>query len=198
MLGLVAVGLFALVGGTIYIVVMVYLTAQHHGVQVSGLKMNDGDVAKDEFLQLLGTAREWMFIVDDGDHVDDSIYEDRKILDRILKKLDEFTDFRIYCLFNEDHKDLEFRRRFDSPQFSDRVFIRTVDQEPRIRTHCKMIDKGLQAHLSWHLSGAKQRLYKTVDCSGTLAPLRARVIRNSLGEQLDTLERFFPNRAFAS
>ena len=190
------VGSAVLAGGTVYIVVMLYLTTQYQSVRVSQLMLNHSGVAKDEFLRLLNDAREWVFFVDDGDQVNDSIYDDGQVLESIAKKLEENRSFKIYCVFNVDVPSLRFRKQFESAAYRKRVFVHALrsDQES-IGTHCKMIDGGLQAYLSWHATGEKERIYRTVDCSRTLRPWRSRVIRDSLGPQLAIFNRYFQQRA---
>lgn len=193
------IGSAVLAGGTVYIVVMLYLATQYQSVRVSPLMLNHSGVAKDEFLRLLDDAREWVFVIDDGDQVDDSIYENRQVLESIANKLDKDRAFKIYCVFNVDVPDLRFRREFETSAFRDRVFVHALgSDEENIGTHCKMIDGGLQAHLSWHATGEKDRIYRTVDCSRTLKPWRSRVIRDSLGPQLDIFNRYFQQQVVSA
>ena len=189
------IGSVVLAGGTVYIVVMLYLTTQYQSVRVSPLMLNHSGVAKNEFLRLLDEAKQWVFVIDDGDQVGDSIYEDQQVLDSIANKLREDRAFKLYCVFNLDVPELRFRKKFEA-DFQDQVFIHALrSDEENIGTHCKMIDGGLRAHLSWHATGEKERIYRTVDCSRTLRPWRSRVIRDSLGPQLDIFNRYFQQRA---
>ena len=189
------VGSAVLAGGTVYIVVMLYLTTQYQSVQVSPPLLDLSGLAKDEFLRLLDDAQQSVFVIDDGDQVGDSIYEDPQVLDSIANKLRGDRSFKIYCVFNIDVPELRFRREF-AASFQDQVFVHALrSDEKNIDTHCKMIDGGLCARLSWHATGAKERIYRTVDCSRTLRPWRSRVIRNSLGPQLDIFDRYFRQQA---
>ena len=117
----------------------------------------------------------------------------------IANKLNEDGTFKIYCVFNVDVPELRFREQLEDAAFRDQVFVYALRSDGKnIGTHCKMIDGGLQAHLSWHATGEKERIYKPVDCSRTSRLWRSRVIRDSLGPQLDIFNRYFQQRAVAA
>ena len=152
------VGWAMLAGGTVYIVVMLYLTTQYQSVRVSSLVLDQSGVAKDEFLRLLDDAQQWAFAIDDGDRVGDSMYEDQQVLDSIANKLRGDRAFKLYCVFNIDVPELRCRREFEAA-LQDQVFVHALrSDEQDIDTHCEMIDGGLRARLSWHATGERENL----------------------------------------
>ena len=180
--------------GTVYMAVILFLTAQYQSIHASDLRMNDGEVARDEFTRLLSEAKESLIIYDDGDRVADSIYDSPEVIAKFQEKLITNPEFRIYCLFNCDEPELMFRKEFGNggPQ----VKIRVRDSVPRynetsVQTHYKIIDGGVQAYLSWHYPGSSERIFKTVDCSGVVRFLRPRVIKNVLGQYMAHFKREF-------
>lgn len=169
--------------GTVYLGWLLFLIGEHGRVSRTELRINDGTVTKEEFIRLLDQARDVMIVHDDGDKVADSIYDNREIIEKVRKKLDESTNFKIRCLFNYDNPDLLFRKAaLDLPRIE--IKVRKSDSghvENGLRSHYKVIDDGSQAYLSWHHTGSPERFYRTVDCSKVLRPVRKRVVQRALG-----------------
>ena len=180
-----AFGILVAIIATVYMGYLLFQVAQYQSVQVSSLQCNDGDVVKDEFLRLLGAAVDSMTIHDDGDSVSDSIYDSPDVVEAVSKKLAAFPNFRIVCVFDCDNPDLLFRKEFENRH--ERVRIKALGQygESGIRSHCKYIDGGIQAYLSWHYTGSTDRIYKTVDCSAVAKISRRNVIQRVLGDYKD-------------
>lgn len=177
-----AFGILVAIAATVYMGYLLFQIAQYQSVQVSSLQCDDGDVVKDEFLQLLEAAQDSMTVHDDGDAVSDSIYNRPEVVEAVSDKLAAFPNFRIVCVFDCDNPDLLFRKRFEGRH--DRVRIKVLGQysESSIRSHCKYIDDGIQAYLSWHYTGSTDRVYKTVDCSAVAKISRPTVIQRVLGD----------------
>ena len=192
--------LIVIVAGTVCIAGVLLLAVQSGNIESSGLGVNDGAVTSREFIRLVDAAERNMIIHDDGNKVEDSIYDDPKVIEALRRNLDRSPRLCVYCLFNDDEPDLllrgmarehprlEVRVRKDQPQY----------REEEIRSHYKLIDNGLQAYLSWHAHGERERMYRTVDCSMVAKPFRSLVARNALGEYLDRFKLEYANASVAS
>lgn len=132
-------------------------------VDTGHIDLNDSSCTKKTFIELLREADRSMIVYDDGDKVDDSIYDDRRVVDSMKKKLQDDPNFLIRCVFNFNEPNLLFRREAQS--LGSRVQIRIRNpSDPAILIHYKMIDGGLKAYLSRHNSGETQRRYRIVNC----------------------------------
>ena len=181
--------------GTVAVFGMLYLIVQYRSIRMSPLKANDASVTKQEFLGLLNSAQEHILILDGGDAVVDSIYNDEEIISRIKEKLATHSNFKVYCLFTSlaPTSELLFTRIFSTKEFRDSVFIEKYSVPTE--AHCKIIDGGIQAYLSWHRRGSVNRLYRTVDYSHSFRFFRKQIMRRSLGMYLDIFRDEFPNTA---
>ena len=197
----VAFAVIVAVGGTGYVVRLVFKTVQYQRVQTSPLRMDDEGAAGTEFLRLLAAAKEQMVIFDNGDKVEDSIYDREEVVEHVQQKLREEPAFRMYCLFNRDEPDIRFRDTFQGGE--PRVSIKIVKHrepcsESGRNAHYKMIDGGVQAYLSWHGPGRSKRLYKTVDCSGVAKSQMEHVTNKVLGAYKSHFSREFGPLGLAS
>ena len=136
-------------------------------VDSTQLGENTDTTTKQHFLDLLEEAEHTMVIYDDGNKMASSIYADQDILEALKKKLQEYPDFQVQCLFNFPDPDLPFRREFSQVPS---VEIRT--RSSRFPIHYKIIDDGDRAYLSRHDPGESKRQFRTVDC--TKVPKRHR------------------------
>lgn len=131
-------------------------------VSVAPVQINDDEAAKTAFLELLEEAKHVMVIYDDGNEMENSIYMDNSVLEAVGRKLEEYPEFRIRCLFNCEDPSLLFRKFFSG---HDRVDIMTVSPHMEdFAVHYKIIDDGKKAYLSKHSLGNQSRIFRTVSC----------------------------------
>ena len=142
-------------------------------VRVTPVQVNDDDSAVRNFIDLLSAARTSMVVYDSGNDMVGSLYNDRRVIDAVRRKLRASPDFQLQCLFNCDH-DVMFRKELANEE---RVDIRTrIDSGNPGEIHYKMIDGGVKAYLSRHALGSRDRIYKIVDCTSVSKRHRSRVV----------------------
>lgn len=186
---LAAVLVVGFVGTTIYGIRSLNEAMQLRCVTSTSTRVNDDSVTETEFLKLLGEARESMIIYDDGNDMDNSIYKSSAIVEAVRQKMDGNPNFQMRCLFNSDEQSLLFRAELAGLSG---VEIRTLDRNAsRMKTHYKIIDRGLKAYLSQHDLGERARLFKFVDCS-KVPPAHFDYVSNVvLGQYKDHFEQSF-------
>ena len=133
---------------------------------------NSDETAVEQFIALLDEAKQSMVVHDDGNKMDGSIYQDKRVIDAVRRKLSENERFELSCHFNFD----------DAMQFTtelggcDRVQIKVGGGvRPADDVHYKIIDGGLKAHVSRHEIASQERWYKMIDCSSVPRRSTARV-----------------------
>ena len=156
------------------IVVLVYAGIRfYRTVELLKIKVtedtNDHGKAVSVLRDLLAEADEKMIMYDDGNSMDESIYDDRSVVEAIQAKLQDNPGFRIDCMLNSVDDTL-FRRTF---QNEPRVEI-TQRKGERSSLHYKIIDDGRKAHVSCHALGEEERPFKIIDA--TVASARARKV----------------------
>lgn len=137
---------------------------------------------------MLNEAQESLIIFDDGDDIDGSIYNDRRVIDAVQDKLRNNPEFELRCLFDSDD-DLLFRRELERERH---VSIRT-------RSCCaltdgiyyQIIDGGTKAYLSRRALGSKERRFRLVDCTRVPRRHRGRVADTVLGRYKEDFEHAF-------
>ncbi len=148
--------------------------------------INDDPAATEYFIDLLDEAQKKMTIYDDGNDMEESIYNNPKVIAAVQRKLGQNADFKIQCFFNFDH-DLLFKQTFGNhPQ----VDIRTGDNVAPKDVHYKIIDDGRKAYLSRHKLGANERSIRWIDCTRVQRDLE-HVTDEVLGEYKKDIERKF-------
>lgn len=152
---------------------------QYVDVQVTPGRVSDDDSAVSDFIELLDEAQASMILYDDGNNADGSLYNDRRVIGAVRSKLRDYTDFTLQCLFN-CNEGVRFRKEFaNEPQ----VEIRTRnDSGSESGVHYKIIDKGMKAYLSRHERGARERIFKIVDCTTVSKRHRSRIAKCVLGK----------------
>ena len=133
-------------------------------VDTGQIALNDGASTCNTFISLLHEARKSMIVYDDGDKVEDSIYNNAKVVESLREKLLSNPDFSIRCVFNSDETELRLRKEARDLGSGVQIRIRNPSA-PVCRIHYKIIDDGLQAYLSRHKSEETQRRYRIVNCS---------------------------------
>ncbi len=125
--------------------------------------INDDDHAIAALLELVQEAKETLEVLDDGNNVPESVYNQETVVEALRHKLRHTSELEVTCYFNED-EDLLFRREFEG---NPRVHIhagiqpggtRAVDQ-----VHFKIADGGRLAYLTRHRPGENRREYRKLD-----------------------------------
>ena len=148
--------------------------------------INDDPAATEYFIDLIDEAQEKMTIYDDGNDMEESIYNNPEVIAAVQRKLEQNADFKIQCFFNFDH-DLRFKQAFGNhPQ----VDIRTGDNVASKDVHYKIIDDGRKANLSRHKLGDSERRIRWIDCTRVQRDLE-HVTDEVLGEYKKDIERKF-------
>ena len=124
---------------------------------------NDDSTVGELFTQLLRDVERDLIIHDDGDNSNRSMYNDPSIVDEIRVCLNEKAALNVRMYFNK-RGDLEVNALTEA--FPDRVSIRynTGERSPS-DIHYKIIDGGMQGHLSRHALGCSEREFEFYDCS---------------------------------
>ena len=157
-------------------------------VSVSPVQVLDDDSVVTNFIELLSEARTSMVVYDDGNDMEGSLYNDRRVIEVVRCKLRANPDFQLQCLFNCDD-DVKFRKELAHEQ---RVDIRTrIDAGDLGKIHYKIIDGGVKAYLSLHALGSRKRKVKIVDCTTVSKRHRARVAEGVLGKHKADFARDF-------
>ena len=178
----------ALAAGTILGVWILLRAFQFVYVRVTPVQVNDDDSVVRNFIDLLSEARTSMVVYDDGNDMVGSLYNDRRVIDAVRRKLRASPDFQLQCLFNCDH-DVMFRKELANEE---RVDIRTRSNSGNLgEIHYKMIDGGVKAYLSRHALGSRDRIYKIVDCTSVSKRHRSRVVEGVLGKYKEDFSRAF-------
>lgn len=137
--GWMAIGVLAV--STVLGIWILHRALQFVYVRVTPVQVNDDSVVRN-FIELLDEARTTMVVYDDGNDMDGSLYNDRRVIEAVRSKLRANPDFQLQCLFNCDH-DVKFRKELANEQ---RVDIRTrYDWDNAGKIHYKMIDGGVKA-----------------------------------------------------
>lgn len=164
---------------TVIMVWVLHRAFQYADVTVTPAQVNDDDSAVNNFIELLDEARTSMILYDDGNNMDGSVYNDRRVIDAVRSKLRDNPDFKLQCLFN-CNEDVLFRNEFASePQVEIRI---RNDSGSESGVHYKIIDRGMKAYLSRHERGARERIYKIVDCKTVSKRHRRRIAEAVLGK----------------
>ena len=178
-------------GGLVYGIATLREPVQLQCVTSTGTDTNTDPLAAKKFLELLGDAEVSMIIYDDGNDMDDSIYKNSDIVNAVKKKVEEYPEFRVRCLFNSPYQSL-FRTELSGYQGC--VEIRTR-KEPQPRregqVHFKIIDDGVKAYLSRHPYGHSEREYRIVDCSKVPEKHSRYVANVILGHHIEGFRRAF-------
>ena len=125
--------------------------------------INDDDRAIAAFLELVQEAQETLEVLDDGNNMPESVYNQEAVVEALRRKLQHTSALEVTCYFNDD-EDLLFRREFEG---NPRVHIhagiqpggtRAVDQ-----AHFKITDGGRLAYLTRHKPGENRRAYRKLD-----------------------------------
>ena len=115
-------------------------------------------------IDLVNEATSQIEIYDDGNDMEDSLYNNKEFFKAIDSKLKESKgNFRVICLFNED-SDMEFKRHFaGNPKVE---IYKRKPSKPLSPIHYKIIDGWKKAYLSRHGYGQHEREYRLIDCTG--------------------------------
>ena len=164
---------------TVIIVWVLHRALLYLDVKVTPVQVNDDDSVVSNFIELLDEAHTSMILHDDGNNMDGSVYNDRRVIDAVRGKLRVNPDFKLQCLFN-CNEDVRFRKEFaNEPQ----VEIRTRTVTGSVGgVHYKIIDGGVKAYLSRHERGSRDRIYKIVDCTNVSKRHRSRIAEIVLGK----------------
>ncbi len=127
--------------------------------ELSTLKLevgtNDNRLATGMFLALLNDAECEMLVCDDGDQMEESIYENSDVIQAVRVKLEANPRFKMRCMFYSDDE-TKFRTAFRD---QDRVDIKVV--KCRRDIHFKIIDDGRKGYVSKHPRGESERAYRS-------------------------------------
>ena len=135
--------------------------------------VNDDDTAAAMFICLVNEVENEMIIHDDGDNTENSIYNNVQVIDAVRKRLQEYSDLKIRCIFNKEEKIGITSLMTDFPE---RVLVRYRQGErPAHDIHYKIIDDGRKGYLSVHDLGGCSRKYELVDCADSPQRVRRRM-----------------------
>ena len=133
---------------------------------------NSDETAENNFLTLLQEAKESMVVHDDGNKMEGSIYQSRRVIDAVRGKLSENPRFRLSCCFNFND-DMLFTKELEG-----HPGVRIVighGERPDDDVHYKIIDEGIKAHISRHEVASQERRYRVIDCTRVPRHRRAHV-----------------------
>ena len=131
-------------------------------------QQNDDMLAAANFLALLEEAEQEICIYNDGNKMDNGMYDNVDLIEEVKKKLKSNKGFVMLCSFNYNHK-TEFKKEFEKEDYRERVTI-IKRKIPSTLAHYKIIDEGKKAYLSWHNVGDHNRSVKLYDFSKTDPP----------------------------
>lgn len=123
---------------------------------------NTNEQAKDDFLRLIDEAKERIEIFDDGDDMEESIYQKEEVVAKVKEKLRQVKNFQIDCYFNDDNE-LLFRQELENED-GVRIIAGIDPSRPPDQTHYKIADNGRIAYLSEHGHKESERNYRFLDC----------------------------------
>lgn len=158
---------WAVCGGALIICIVLIVKANGHmRIRVMYSKNTDDEAAK-MFCDLVREMTKSMIIHDDGTNTEDTLYNRDEVVECVRSRLQE-EGVKIRCLFNEN-ADLKLARlteKFSRNQFE--VYYLPSTKPPGWgNVHFKIIDGGMKAYLSRHLSGS-EREYEIIDCADSL------------------------------
>lgn len=132
---------------------------------------NSDETAENNFLTLLQDAKESMVVHDDGNKMEGSIYQSRRVIDAVREKLSENARFKLSCYFNFNH-DMPFTK-----ELKGHSRVRIVighGNRPGDDVHYKIINEGIKAHISREVA-SQERRYRVIDCTRVPRHRRAHV-----------------------
>ena len=104
---------------TVLVVIVASLPVVYYVQQTWGLLLlkmdvgtNDNQFATRTFIELLQDARETMMVCDDGNKMEDSIYESDEVVNAIETALKSNPQLRLLCLFSSEDETL-FTQKFE-------------------------------------------------------------------------------------
>ena len=156
--------------------------------------INDNDLATRSFIRLLNEAESKMFICDDGDmDTPKSIYENEDVILHVDKKLQENSEFKMFCVFNTSDRN-KFRKKFEDQH--NRVHVTDRTNVPYNLAHYKIIDNAKKAYLSWHPQSSEHRKVHQYDFSRIKKIRRGQIdaIQESIGDYLADIEKHWPSQ----
>ena len=166
---------------------ILYRDWPYFSMQKAGGPNNDY-IATDSFAGLMETAEYKISISDHGNIMSDSVYQNNEIIRVTEKKLKDNPNFIIQCGFTSPDKN-KFRDRFE-----DHPCVSITDRlEPELEyPHYKIIDDGVEAYLSRHDLGSKNRMVQYYDFSKTkIRRGQTDVINEYIGDYLEDIEATF-------
>ncbi len=147
--------------------------------------MNDDEMVDGLFERLLRAAQREFIIHDDGDAADKSVYNDDAVMAALRDRMRENKRLRTRIYFNY-RRDLKVNAV--AREFGDRLEIRyNPGVRPKRDVHYKIIDGGVQGHLSLHDPGSGDRKFEFFDCSRASGWMR----RKLFGDHRENFERDF-------
>ncbi len=139
-----------------------FLRARHLSLVKIVSGDNTDEQAKNDFLQLIEDAEECIEIFDDGDDMEESIYQKEEVVTKIKEKLRQVRDFKIDCFFNDDNE-LLFIKELEN-EYGVNITAGIDSSRPPGQTHYKIADNGRIAYLSNHGRKESERNYRLLDC----------------------------------
>lgn len=152
---------------------------------------NDNDGAVDMFQRLLAQAVERIEVFDDGNNMEDSIYNSERVMEQLDEKLTNFPQFEAVFFFNADDPLLlkeRFRRHERVHIYAGAAGVRRDPSE----VHYKIIDNGKLAYLSTHLYGDDERKFEILDCRKVQKNQFDEVVKVKFGGLKNHAHRQFP------
>lgn len=138
---------------------------------------NNDTLAATSFVELIGRASRRMIVHDDGDAMENSIYNTQEVLDKVEARLQE-GGFQIIFLFNSSECG-ELRL---CQQLGANPSVTILQAPPRDRdldVHYRILDDAEVVHLSRHRPGSERRNTKCLNLAGV--PADRRVARLTAG-----------------
>lgn len=183
----------AVVASVLLVAYLIVQDVVRMGVSIE-VGQNNEETPKAYLLHMLAAAERSITIFDDGDKVNDSLYDDSTIVAAFGEKLRENPGFKVECYFNNPRRTM-FR---DNLERCKGVAIQTGEGANRegYEVHYKIIDGGKMGYLSRHEEQSLARSYQYIDCSNVLRWGFPAVSKRHFGPHFRDFEKRF-NRALA-
>ena len=138
---------------------------------------NDDKLAVNKFMELLNQAERGLIIYDDGDKVEDSIYDNKEVVEALKHKMEASPSLVVKVLFNEKTNVLLLD---EMSQIGDQFEIRyRKGDRPEKDVHFKIADNTL-GYFSQHDLGDTKRDFHFYDARYASRRARKRAFGNHL------------------
>ena len=155
-------------------IVVLFLQTTAQDVPMGRIVNNTDREAIEHAISLIGLAERSMEIFDDGDGIEESVYDNEDFVDKVADKVEK-GQLRVLCFFNDrdEVKDRLFIKKMASLENKKYISVWTRKEgSKRASIHYKSVDGEKITHLSRHDKGSSDRDYQIVDLRNSLMRLR--------------------------